>query len=47
VLRSVKGLKDILPQQTPQWQHIETVARTLATQYGFSEIRFFIWLYSL
>jgi len=39
VLRSVKGLKDILPQQTPQWQHIETVARTLATQYGFSEIR--------
>ncbi len=39
MLRSVKGLKDILPQQTPQWQHIETVARTLATQYGFSEIR--------
>jgi len=39
VLRSVKGLKDILPQQTPQWQYIETVARTLATQYGFSEIR--------
>ena len=39
MLRSVKGLKDILPQQTPQWQHIEAVARTLATQYGFSEIR--------
>ncbi len=39
MLRSVKGLKDILPQQAPQWQHIETVARTLATQYGFSEIR--------
>ena len=39
MLRSVKGLKDILPQQASQWQHIETVARTLATQYGFSEIR--------
>ena len=39
VLRSVKGLKDILPHQASQWQHIETVARTLATQYGFSEIR--------
>lgn len=39
VLRSVKGLKDILPHQTPQWQYIETVARTLAIRYGFSEIR--------
>ncbi len=39
MLRSVKGLKDILPQQASQWQHIEMVARTMATQYGFSEIR--------
>ncbi len=39
MLRSVKGLKDILPQHASQWQHIETVARTLASQYGFSEIR--------
>jgi len=39
VLRSVKGIKDILPDQAAQWHHIETVARTLATHYGFSEIR--------
>ena len=39
MLRSVKGLKDILPQQASQWQHVETVAQSLATQYGFSEIR--------
>jgi len=39
VLRSIKGLKDILPQQTPQWRHMETIAHTLATQSGFSEIR--------
>ncbi len=39
MLRSVKGLKDILPQQAPQWQYIEAIARTLASQYGFSEIR--------
>ncbi len=39
MLRSVKGIKDILPDQAAQWQHIETVARTLATHYGFSEIR--------
>ena len=39
MLRSVKGLKDILPQQAMQWQHLETVARTMATNYGFSEVR--------
>ena len=39
VLRSVKGIKDILPHQAAQWQHIEATARTLSTQYGFSEIR--------
>ncbi|GJL69000.1 MAG: histidine--tRNA ligase [Nitrospirales bacterium] len=39
MLRSIKGLKDILPQQTPQWRYMETLAHTLATQSGFSEIR--------
>ncbi len=39
MLRSIKGLKDILPHQTPLWRHIEAVARTLANYYGFSEIR--------
>ncbi len=39
MLRSVKGLKDILPQQASQWFHIETTARQLSRQYGFSEIR--------
>lgn len=39
MLRSIKGLKDILPQQTPQWRYMESLAHTLATQSGFSEIR--------
>jgi histidyl-tRNA synthetase len=39
VLRSIKGLKDILPHQTPQWRNMETIAHTLASQSGFSEIR--------
>ena len=39
MLRSIKGLKDILPQQTPQWRYMETIAHTLASQSGFSEIR--------
>jgi histidyl-tRNA synthetase len=39
VLHSIKGLKDILPQHTPQWRYMETIAHSLATQSGFSEIR--------
>ena len=39
MLRSIKGLKDILPQQTPQWRYMENIAHTLAIQSGFSEIR--------
>lgn len=39
MLRSIKGLKDILPKQTPQWRYMETLAHTLAAQSGFSEIR--------
>lgn len=39
MLRSIKGLKDILPEQTPQWSYMERLAHTLATQSGFSEIR--------
>ena len=39
MLRSIKGLKDILPHQTPQWRNMETIAHTLASQSGFSEIR--------
>lgn len=39
ILRAIKGLKDILPQHTPQWRYMENVAHTLAIQSGFSEIR--------
>jgi histidyl-tRNA synthetase len=39
MLRSIKGLKDILPAQTPSWRHMEGIAHRLAGQFGFSEIR--------
>lgn len=39
MLRSIKGLKDILPAQTPSWRHMEEIAHRLAAQFGFSEIR--------
>lgn len=39
MLRSIKGLKDLLPSQTPSWHYMEDKARVWAGRYGFSEIR--------
>lgn len=39
MLRSIKGVKDLLPSQTPSWHHMEAIARSWAGRYGFSEIR--------
>jgi histidyl-tRNA synthetase len=38
-IRSIKGVKDILPPEMPRWRFIEETARRLAEVYGFSEIR--------
>lgn len=39
MIRSIKGIKDILPSQTLTWQTIESTAHNLARRYGFAEIR--------
>lgn len=36
--QSVKGMHDVLPSDEPYWEKIESVARTLASAYGFSRI---------
>ncbi len=39
-IQSIRGMSDILPEQTPLWQYLErTVAGVLAS-YGYREIRF-------
>jgi len=38
-IRSIKGIKDILPDQMPKWNVVEQTAHKLAQCYGFSEIR--------
>ena len=38
-IKGVKGVKDILPEETPQWRLIEDVARRWALCYGYQEIR--------
>jgi len=36
---AIKGVKDILPDNSPRWLRVESVARSLFGVYGFSEIR--------
>lgn len=38
-IRSLKGTKDILPQETPKWHYVQRVLREVAETYGYGEIR--------
>ena len=38
-LKGIKGVKDILPEETPRWRLIEDTARRWALCYGYQEIR--------
>ena len=38
-VRAVRGMNDILPEQTGAWQHLEDVVRELLRSYGYQEIR--------
>ena len=39
-IQSIRGVKDILPDEIWKWQHIESVAHNIFPRYGFREIRF-------
>jgi histidyl-tRNA synthetase len=38
-LKAVRGTRDLLPPETALWNHVETVARSVFSRYGFGEIR--------
>lgn len=38
-IKGIKGVKDILPEETPRWCFIEDAARRWALCYGYQEIR--------
>ena len=38
-ITSIRGMNDILPQQTPLWQWLETRVRSVLQSYGYGEIR--------
>jgi histidyl-tRNA synthetase len=37
--QAVKGTRDIFPEESARWKYVEGVVHTLASLYGFSEIR--------
>ncbi|HEU4686659.1 MAG TPA: histidine--tRNA ligase, partial [Nitrospira sp.] len=39
MIKGIKGVKDLLPDETPRWHFIEEAARRWAGLYGFQEIR--------
>lgn len=39
MIKGIKGVKDLLPEEVPRWRLIEEAARGSALRYGFQEIR--------
>ena len=39
-IKSIRGMHDILPAQTPLWQWLESQTRAVLSAYGYAEIRF-------
>ena len=38
-IQAIRGMHDILPEQTPRWQFVEDTVRGLVQAYGYREIR--------
>ena len=38
-LKAVRGTRDLLPPETALWNHVESIARSVFSRYGFGEIR--------
>ena len=40
ILQAIRGMHDVLPDQTPLWRHAERIIEEVLGAYGYSEIRF-------
>lgn len=38
-IQAIRGMNDILPEQSRRWQHLESVIRSTVASYGYEEIR--------
>ncbi len=45
-IQAIKGVKDILPEDMPAWQHLEAAARSLFEDHGYREIRVPVFEYT-
>ncbi len=45
-IQAIKGVKDVLPEDMPAWQHLEATARKIFEDYGFAEIRVPVFEYT-
>jgi histidyl-tRNA synthetase len=39
-IQAIRGMNDILPEQTPVWQHLEGTVQRVLHAYGYRELRF-------
>ncbi|MGN1393536.1 MAG: histidine--tRNA ligase [Succinivibrionaceae bacterium] len=39
-INAIRGMNDLLPQNSSIWQHVENILKSTAASFGFSEIRF-------
>jgi len=39
-IQAVRGMRDVLPDETPYWQFLESEVRNVLNAYGYQEIRF-------
>src|SRR5690606_22926182 len=39
-IQAIRGMNDVLPDQSPAWQYLEHVSRSLLASYAYREIRF-------
>lgn len=39
-IQAIRGMNDVLPEQSPQWQYVESLARDLLSTHAYQEIRF-------
>ena len=38
-IQAIRGMNDLLPEQTAAWQQVEAIIRQVAASYGYQEIR--------
>ncbi|HBA33544.1 MAG TPA: histidine--tRNA ligase, partial [Gammaproteobacteria bacterium] len=38
-IKSIRGMRDLLPDDSGQWQHLETLIKQVMHNYGYGEIR--------